>query len=370
MRGYADEEDRSEQLFQGLVGQPAPRRELLVRNDRRFWEPAAIEKLLEEARTAAFQDPRVGEHFARLALLAAERLDPGDHGRLTLIRYRGLALAWCGNARRLACDLDGAEEFLEEAASLLDGARSEVDAAAVAALLASLRKDQRRFDEALDLLRRAIDVYAGVGDDLRHARALCKLGSLHLDAGYPNEALAPLQEALALLDQEEDPRTALNIRYNVALAHAEVGRYPDARRVFESCRPLYRLHRDRWLDLRVRWLEGILAAGEDGAARAEELLKDVWAAYRSDGLGYHAALVALDLAFLYARQGRGAELRALAQELVPSVFSRQLHREAVTALAFLGRTVEAERVSAETVRTVSVYLRRSRFQPGLAFPHR
>jgi tetratricopeptide (TPR) repeat protein len=303
-------------------------------------------------------------------MLAAERLDPVDHGRFVLIRYRGLALAWCGNARRLACDLDGAEELLEEGVALLAEGRSQVDWAAAAALQASLRKDQRRFGEALGLLQRAIGIYAEAGDDLRHARVLCKLGSLHLDAGFPEESRAPLMEALALLDQEEDPRTALNIRYNLALAHAEVGRYPDARRVFESCRALHGLHRDRSLDLRVRWLEGLLAAGEDRGAQAEQLLKEVWAAYRTDGLDYYAALVALDLAFLYAHQGRGGDLRDLGQELVPSLFSRQLHREAVTALAFLRRAVETEQVTTETVRAVATYLRRSRMQPGLAFPHR
>ncbi|MGH7340635.1 MAG: tetratricopeptide repeat protein [Candidatus Rokuibacteriota bacterium] len=370
MLEYLDGDQEIDAVFGKLLAQPRARRELLVRNDRRFCEPGAIDRLLEEARMAAFEEPALGEHFARLAVLAAEGLDISEHGRLTAARYRGLALASCGNARRLACDLEGAEDLLEEAVRLLrDEARSDLDSALAATLLASLRKDQRRFAEALDLLERAIEIYAGVGDDLHHARALCTLGSLHLDAGAPEQALSPLMEALALLDQAEDPRTALNIRHNLALTHAEVGRFPDARRVFESCRPLYALYRDRWTDLRSRWLEGILASGEQSGARAEELLEAVCADYRRDGLDYDSALVGLDLAFLYARQGRYGDLRRLVQEMMPTFFSRHLHREAVTALAFLRRAVEAERVTAETVRTVATYLRRSRFHPGLRFPH-
>ena len=367
MHPYADE--LSETTVTELLDHSPARAELLVRNEPRFREPGIIERLLEESRLAAFEEPGRGAELARLALIAAEGLDPVEHGRLTLLRYRGLALAWWGNARRLACDLDGAEELLEEAVSVLRHSRSEFDCALGTSLLASLRKDQRRFTDALELLEAAIDVYAEAGDDLQHARALCKLGSLHLDAGMPERALMPLMEALALLDQEEDPRTALSIRHNLALAHAEAGRYPDARRVFESCRPLYALQDDRWTSLRSRWLEGLLAVGEGSGARGEALLTDVCAAYRDDGLGYYSALVALDLAFLYAQQRRHRDLLRLAEEMTPTFFSRHLHREAVSALAFLCRAIEAERATAETVRAVATYLRRSRFEPGLIFPH-
>lgn len=370
MQRKGDSDEVNEQVYGWLLEQPPARRELLVRNDRRFREPWLVERILEEARAASFEDPRSGESLARLALLAADGLDALEHGRLTLARYRGLALAWLGNARRLACDLDGAQESLEEAVDLLKEGQFALDAATAQSLLASLRKDQGRFTDAHQLLEEVIEVFAGAEEDLRHARTLCTLGSLHLDAGEPNEALAPLMEALALLDQEEDPRTALNIRHNLALAHAEVGRYPDARRVFESCRPLYRRYRDRWTALRAHWLEGILAAGEGSFGRAEELLKEVCAGYRNAELDYHSALAALDLALLYAEQRRHSDLRRLILEMMPTFFSRRLHREAVTALAFLARSVEADRATAEVVREVALFVRSSRFRSGLKFPQR
>jgi hypothetical protein len=45
-------------------------------------------------------------------------------------------------------------------------------------------------------------------------------------------------------------------------------------------------------------------------------------------MGYDAALVSLDLAILYAQEGQTAELKRLADEVIPAFESREVHREA------------------------------------------
>jgi hypothetical protein len=53
--------------------------------------------------------------------------------------------------------------------------------------------------------------------------------------------------------------------------------------------------------------------------------------------------------------------------MVPIFASRQIHREALAALAFLQQAVEAERAGVEVVERVADYLRRARYAPDLVF---
>lgn len=89
--------------------------------------------------------------------------------------------------------------------------------------------------------------------------------------------------------------------------------------------------------------------------------------FLAEGIPYDTALVALELALLYAEQGRSAELKRLAAELVPVFASGQIHREALAALAFFRQAVEAERAEVEVAARVEEYLRKARYAPDLRF---
>jgi tetratricopeptide (TPR) repeat protein len=69
--------------------------------------------------------------------------------------------------------------------------------------LAELRSRQGRHDEAIALARLALPLF-DKGDNLRsRAEAQGQLGAALLDAGKPAEAVAPLRQALALLQSRE-----------------------------------------------------------------------------------------------------------------------------------------------------------------------
>ena len=70
------------------------------------------------------------------------------------------------------------------------------------------------------------------------------------------------------------------------------------------------------------------------------------------------ALVSLDLALLLARQGRTAELKLLAAELMETFSAQEVHREATAALVLFQRACEEERVTAELISRLSALLRR------------
>jgi hypothetical protein len=65
---------------------------------------------------------------------------------------------------------------------------------------------------------------------------------------------------------------------------------------------------------------------------AERALLSVRAGFLDRKLGYDAALVSLDLAMLYLRQSRTAELKELAEQMHPVFEAEDIHREALAAL--------------------------------------
>jgi hypothetical protein len=80
--------------------------------------------------------------------------------------------------------------------------------------------------------------------------------------------------------------------------------------------------------------------------------------FESHQMHYNAALVALDLALLLARQGRTEELKRLAADLVTAFESRAIHREATAALILFQRACDEERATDEMISRLASLLRK------------
>ena len=362
------EQQRAGELVDELLAHPAPRREVLVGNSERFLSLAVAQRLLEASHASGFQDPREAERLARLALRIIESVDVAFYGRRLIDDLRARAWAHAGNALRIANRTDEADAAFRRGAAHLEGTADPLEEAGFQHLLSSLRKQQRRFDEAADLMRSAASLYEEVGDTDRLARVLTGLGSSYLDQGTPEAAVEPLLEALRHVDALVDPRTALYIHHNLTVCLSETGRFLEAQRMFTAARPLYERFPDRRTQLQRQWLEGIVAAGTGRAEHAEELFRQVKSAFAEADMPLDAAVAGLDLAALYARQERTADLKALAQELTGALFSGRLHREALAALAYFVQAAQRERATEQVVRKVAGYLRwaepGSRFRPA------
>lgn len=367
LAGAEAETRHAETLFDELIAHPAPRREVLVRNSERFRSPVLVQKILEASRETSFDDAVEGEALANLALAILDTADVVFYGRRLLDDLRARAFAHLGNARRLANDLDAADRAFDAGLRHLEDTCDPVEEAGFLHLYASLRKHQRRFDEAAGLLRQAAELYEEVGDSERLARVLTTLGSQYLDRGCPHDAEQALGDALRHVDPLTDPRTALYIQHNLALCLAETERYLEAQRVFSNSRSLYDRFPDRVTRLRARWLEGILAAGTGRTEHAEELLAAVQQEFLEHELPYDSALAGLERAALYARLGRHADVRKLAGELAPVFFSYRLERDAVAAVAFFVQAAERDRATLETIRKVARFLKRVRLDPTARF---
>lgn len=365
---YEKERTEATGLFSELSQHAVEKRPLLVRNCPRFHTWGLCEILLRSSREQNFQNPALGENLALLALDVLDQLDPACYGVEALRDLRARAWAYTANSRRVKGDLRGAEEaFALAFTSLKQGSREPMERAVLLDLQASLLRAQRRFGKSLSLLRRATTIFLELGERHRAGRALVKMSTVHHVAGSPGQAMPLLYQALDLIDGAREPRLLLVAWHNLINGLAESGRFMEAQKLLAQARPLYQQFPEHWTHNRYTWVEGMIARGLGQQEHAEALFLSARNGFLAEGAAYDVALVSLDLASLYAEQGRMAELKRLAEEMVPIFSSRQIHREALAALAFWRQAVEAEKACVDLVAGVASFLKRARHDPALRF---
>jgi tetratricopeptide (TPR) repeat protein len=293
---------------------------------------------------------------------AAERLDPEAYNPALLEDLRARAWAHLGNARRILSDLRGAEQAFARAEHHLSlGTGDRLEKARVLDLLASLRNYQGRLEEATRLLNRAIAIYRRAEQRHLLGRALLNKAHVRIWAGDPQAALELLRQGLAHIEPERDVKLTLSAYHNLACVLDDLGEYDEAARVLERSRPLY-LSCGHLIQL--HYLEAHLAMGMGRLAEAEAGLREVRADFAEQSMAYDAALASLDLAEVYLLQGRHAEMRELAQEMLSIFESREQHREATAALILFQKAAEAESVTMGLVHEVAGRVQRIRRQTG------
>ena len=296
------------------------------------------------------------------AALQAERAD------VLASELYARALAHQANALRVQGDLKQANDILDTARFLLKGqgggdrsTRAEMDR-----FEASLRYAQRRFPESESLYSRAIMAFAMEGEEFEVAVTLISMGVAYREMNDLDRAIEVTSQAVDILD-EEHPRLLLSARHNMVNFLVEVGREVEAESLFDQIQPMYDAYADPLTLLRRIWLEGHLAKARHDLDAAESSYSGVSRAFLARGNGYDAALAALDLAVVYAEQGRTAELKRVAEEIVPIFESQDVHREAAAALMLFRDAVLAEQVTLRYVVELSRYMERARLDPSLQF---
>jgi tetratricopeptide (TPR) repeat protein len=361
------EAERAEavELLRGFLAQPLESQEALATTPGstgfRYHTWAFCELLLDTARESGFQDPGRALDLAKLGVEVAERLDAAVYGESRVHDLGARAWVSLGNAQRIRADFRAAEEsFAQAERRLKTGTGDPLEKAHLLLFKASLRGNQQRFREAFRLLDRVATIGRRFEDLHLSGKALITRGFLLGLAGDPEAAIRHLTEGLQQVDPASDPRLVVAAQHNLTLYLAESGRYGEALRLLESARPLYRQIGDQMSLLRLRWLEGKIASALGDFKEAEEFLRSVQKELIERELGYDAALLSLDLATIYAREGRTSEMRRLAEEMLPIFKSRDIHREAIAALFVFQKAAEMERVTLGLIRDVSGYLKESR----------
>ncbi len=367
-RDLAAEQSAAPSLLEELADQPFDRQWMLVRSDSRFHTWAFCDLLLEASREWGFQDPGRALELAELGAAVAGQLSHAIYGEARVSDLSARAWATLANAERIRSDFRSAEKGFVRAERLLkNGTGDPLEKARVLLLKASLRGNQQRFDEALRLLDRVSAIARRCGDLHLGGKALIARGFICGVAERPSAAIQALEEGIELLDEAAEPRLLVAARHNLMLYLNEMGRQDEALGLLEKTRPLYVELGDRMNLIRLRWLEGKIALAAGRLELAEPLLEQVGIELAQLNLGYDAALLSLDLALIYTRQRRSAEVRRLAEHMIPIFQSRDVHREALAALIVFQKAAEMERVTLGLVQELSDFLRKCRQTPGLRF---
>lgn len=314
-----------------------------------------------------FDAPREAYELAQLAEDVALRLNVGSFGLELPFELVLRANAHKANALRSLGDVRAAEPLMARPLRKLEEVADPLARAEIASLAASLRRDQRRFAEALDLLQQALEIYREARDNQRVGRILVEKGEVLREAAEPDRALEAVRSALDVINPETEKRLYLCARHNLATCLSEIGRFDQARQVLEAGRTLYDEFDDGWTHLRRSWLEAKIARGLGEHAAAESLYLTVRDGFAERGMGYDAARVSLELALLYCEQGRSSETKRLAREMVPLFQAQDIHREALAALMIFQEAAQREAVSVGLLKRLESYLSRARRDRSLKF---
>lgn len=364
---YQRERAEATSLVAELLGHPPERQQLILRNNPRYCTWGVLERLLDRSWAQSFESPVRAECLAHLALFLADRLDASFYGAASIEDLRARAWGYIGNARRLRADLpEATRAFALALRRLRRGTHEPVERAVLLDLQASLRRAQRRFDDALRLLRCALGLFLSVGDRHRAGRTLLSMEIVLNYSGQPQKGIPLLYRAIEMIDPSQEPRVLLCAWHNLIDGLVDAGRHLEARRLLPQARPYYRRFPE-WSRNRQVWVSAKIALGLRQDTEAEALLRRVRTSFLAEGAHYEAAIVSLELSALYARQGRLTEMKHLAAETVPFFSSRQIHREAAAALAFWKQAVDTESAGIELAVQIAGFLKRARYDSDFPF---
>jgi len=356
------------ELEESLLAMPPGERAEAVRTGNRYRTLGLIHHLMDHARDEGVSDPAQARCLAELAVEAAESIDERSYPTPMVAEARALAWAVLGNALRRISDLYGSERAFHSARSHLEAASIHpVIHADVETLLASLRIDQTRYSEAIEILDRTACSYELFAEPQSEARALIKMSLAEGENGNPARSVVLLEKAESLLDPEEDQELLLVARQGRVARLNEAGRAQEAAELLEELTPEFKAAISDFRRVqRLHWVGAKIAHSLGDVDRAEAGLMEVRQQFEEREEAYDFAIVTLDLAILYAEQGRTSEVRSLAKEMLPIFTSRRIHQHALAALVLFQRAAEAEKATVAYVRDLALFLHRARNNPYLA----
>jgi tetratricopeptide (TPR) repeat protein len=355
---------RAEVLWGPLKKRTPAERRTLVKHGTKFRAWALCERVAAESIKQAPNHPKDALELAELALLIAELL-PAEQA--WSLRVQGYAWAHVSNALRVSNDLPKADEAIGRAWKLWEaGAPGDpglLNKAMLPWIEAALRRDQRRFPEALKRIDEALAIDAG---ELRGEILLTK-ARIHETLGDPESSTAALLEAAPLIDPMREPRNAWVLRINLVVDLCHLERFEEAGTRLDEVQALAeRLGEE--LDLtRVVWLKGKVAAGRGRLSDAQMAFEQARRVFSRRDLVFDYALVSMDLAVLLLKQGRTAEVKSLANEMLRIFKAQNVEREALAALRLFCNSAQRETATIELARRLVKFLHRAQHDPELRF---
>jgi transcriptional regulator with XRE-family HTH domain len=344
---------------------PTPLAESPPPADLGWWRDleGLVERLCIASEEAAAHDAARSLELARVALGVAE-LAPGPAAVQS--RLRGFVWGFVGNAQRVGSLLSAATASFASASTLwragISAPGSRLAEWRLLDLEASLRRDQRQFATALDLVDRAL----AQAPTAARGRILLKKAYTLEQAGEIAGALAALREAAPLVDAAGEPRPSWILRINLLLVLCQLGRYAEAEAGLPELQARTRELGNDLDRLRARWVTARVSAGLGRRGEAAAELDEVREEFARRRIAYDTALVSLELAILHLEDGRGGEARVLVEPMLWIFNAQGVGRETLAGLSLLRQAAESETLTLALARRVLRSLERTRSGEGAA----
>jgi tetratricopeptide (TPR) repeat protein len=352
---------KAEEVWNELRPRSAEERRVYLDENPEVCTPALVRRLCDESKRGAARSAVLAMALAEMALYVAERV-PGE----VSLRCQAYAQGLIANANRVGGQPPVADLAYAKALAIWEKSPvsdPNLDEAHFLDLGASLRRDQRRLNEALGFINRALTLTQPEGlSDL-----LLNKSHVQHASGQYEEALQTLDQASSLIDPKKAPQSWFAVQFNRTANLCRLGRFQQAQELLPLLWDLAASLKGDLHILRLRWLAAEISAGvgdEDLAARA---LQDVRKDFADLKNPIDAALVSLDLSKIYIRQERWREVRLVAEEMLQLFRDLGVHREAIASLLLFREAAEREEATVDLIQRLARYLREAERDPSHHF---
>jgi tetratricopeptide (TPR) repeat protein len=364
-RAHADEDRKAaEALWHRLAPLDPQERRRLVENEAAFHSWALAVRLCAESEAMAPGCAVEALELAELARRVARLARVPEPWRPCL---EGYTAAFVANAQRVGGRLNVADATFTEALELWKkgalGVPWLLDEGRLFDLEASLRRAQRRFEEALVLHEEALLRTS----PQESGYILLNQAFTYEQSGDYEQAITTLAKAAPRVDGARQPRLLFGLRFNLAVNLTHLERPEEAERLLPEVRTLARTLNKESDRFRLRWLEGKVAAGSGRPDEAIPALEQVRHWFAAKDNSYDTALVTLELAALYLQAGHTAKVKELVREMAPIFEKQKVHREALAALTLFRDAALQETATAALAQRLVRYLTEARHDPERRF---
>lgn len=332
-----------------------------------FVAPAVIGTLVDRSHAARYQDAEEMLLLANLARLAADACSLDDAGNdLRLADLRARAWAQYGNALRVSGRSREAEEAFTTAQRYRrEGTGDPMLRAWLLEKITPLAIFQGRFGDAIEMCEEAGEIYRELEESHLFASTMVQKATATLYAGEAESAVRILNQAIPLIDHEEDPHLLLAACHNLIRCYIDLARPDQALQLYSETRELYQEFEDPLIQLRATWQEGQLLRDLGQLRAAETTLLRARKGYMEGKLPYEVALVSLDLATVYVKEGLVDKLKRTVLETVPIFHALRVGLETLASLLQLQQVADQEQQALDLIRALSARiepLRRQRIE--------
>ena len=195
-------------------------------------------------------------------------------------------------------------------------------------------------------------------------KSLILKAGAHIERGDTESAIQALKKANGLIDADREPRLQLCLRHNLVDNLSKAGRHREADALLPDLRELAASQGSAQDRVRLDWVEGRIAAGLGDHERAGRLLIRVRQMFLDEGNAFDAALAALDLSISLIQEGKTAEVRELADEMVTVFRNLEVSREPMAAVLLFQEAARRESATAELAREVASLLVKANARAG------